>query len=519
MPTDYLKILQKARRQAQIRRILTFTTILTFCVIITIITIYTPDWKGVYCYRWPSVAATTVGEACAASLKANPKAAWAYSRLAEHALATGRKDDALTHFRYTIELDPASISARRGLADILWVNGERDAARDELNKLYEMGDRRVETLNKIAWLHYYAQGNAENAMKFVEWQLELELSNAETYYISSLIYYNTSNYDKALSNLDTALNKGFSDPNVHLSRGLILTNLGRFEDALKEFTITKLQDPSNEGLAAAITLAEEGKQKRDAQQARIAEEKRRIAAERGLPKPLQKRVALILGIGEYADEIPPLKNATRDAAAIAKLFENHGYQVFGFPKTNFTRAELFDQTQEFETASSKADAAVVWYAGHGLEFEVGNSENRNYLIPSDFRKGADPLNMGFPLSRLISSVSRARFLKVIVVDACRDARLASAGRGGTKARGLVAEPADDALLVFSTAEGALAEDGDGENSPFTQAFIKTFQQFPKKDVRMLFAGVANETKRLTGNKQFPSRIDKLDGIDILAFAP
>jgi hypothetical protein len=36
---------------------------------------------------------------------------------------------------------------------------------------------------------------------------------------------------------------------------------------------------------------------------------------------------------------------------------------------------------------------------------------------------------------------------------------------------------------------------------------------------MLFAGVANETKRLTGNKQFPSRIDKLDGIDILAFAP
>ena len=74
-----------------------------------------------------------------------------------------------------------------------------------------------------------------------------------------------------------------------------------------------------------------------------------------------KRVALILGIGEY-QHLSSLTNPVRDAKAIATELRDHGFEVS--EHYNLDRADLLDA---LETFKRQAQDALVYYAGHGME--------------------------------------------------------------------------------------------------------------------------------------------------------
>ena len=94
-----------------------------------------------------------------------------------------------------------------------------------------------------------------------------------------------------------------------------------------------------------------------------------------------RKVALIVGNGAYKN-VQPLANPARDAKLIASTLRDLGFATVTLAP-DLTRDKFFAALHEFGTQAEKADWAVVYYAGHGME--IGGV---NYLIPIDARPTA-----------------------------------------------------------------------------------------------------------------------------------
>ena len=88
-----------------------------------------------------------------------------------------------------------------------------------------------------------------------------------------------------------------------------------------------------------------------------------------------KRVALILGIGEY-QHLASLTNPVRDAKAIATELRDHGFEVS--EHYNLDGADLLDALETFKRQAQDAEVALVYYAGHGMEID-----GKNVVAPTD----------------------------------------------------------------------------------------------------------------------------------------
>jgi formylglycine-generating enzyme required for sulfatase activity len=188
--------------------------------------------------------------------------------------------------------------------------------------------------------------------------------------------------------------------------------------------------------------------------------------------PAAERVALVIGNNAYT-HAKPLANPVRDAETIGAQLKAGGWKVT--PVTDAGVLAMRKAVREFCEAAKGADAAMVFYAGHGIEVK-----GKNYLLPVDAKlsdeAGEDALpleTMG--LDELLKSLggSGAR-LKIVVLDSCRNNPLSRSWLSGRSSGGGLAEVGEKAMaegtmLVFSTAPGEVASDGVGRNSPFTTA--------------------------------------------------
>ena len=127
-----------------------------------------------------------------------------------------------------------------------------------------------------------------------------------------------------------------------------------------------------------------------------------------------KRVALILGIGEY-QHLSSLTNPVRDAKAIATELRDHGFEVS--EHYNLDRADLLDALETFKRQAQDAEVALVYYAGHGVE-----AGGENYIVPVD---AASPEAGGvvtdlIPVSSMLAELQRKAPIAIVLLDACRD---------------------------------------------------------------------------------------------------
>jgi uncharacterized caspase-like protein len=231
-----------------------------------------------------------------------------------------------------------------------------------------------------------------------------------------------------------------------------------------------------------------------------------------------KRVALVVGMSKYK-EVARLANPARDADAITNLFRRAGFDVVDSER-DLTIADLRRVVREFAEAARDADIAVVYYAGHGIEMD-GN----NYLIPTDAKllSDFDVQDETMSLDRVLRALDPVKRLKLVILDACRDNPFAKSMKRtiATRAigRGLAEiEPAaSDTLVAFAAKAGAVASDGDGQNSPFAAALVKHLTE-PGLDLRIAFGRVRDDVLRSTGNRQEPFVYGSLGG-DTLALVP
>src|SRR5215471_14414522 len=218
-----------------------------------------------------------------------------------------------------------------------------------------------------------------------------------------------------------------------------------------------------------------------------------------------KRVALVVGNSAYQN-VARLPNPEKDAAAVAKLFRDAGFDTV-VAVNNVTTLDFKRAIRNFEDAAIDSDIAVVYYAGHGIE--IGGV---NYLIPVDAKLAGDrdAQDEAILIERLVQSVDEAKRLRLIILDACRDnpfvANMKRTSRTATRAiysgLGKVEPTGTATLIAYATRAGTTAEDGGGEHSPYTTALLANLT-IPGLDIRLMFGRVRDQVMKITFGRQEP----------------
>ena len=236
------------------------------------------------------------------------------------------------------------------------------------------------------------------------------------------------------------------------------------------------------------------------------------------PALAEKRVALVIGMSKY-QQVPRLTNPARDADAMTSLFKKAGFDVVNNQR-DLGIADLRRVIREFSDLSRDADIAVVYYAGHGIEVD-----GTNYLVPADAKllSDFDIEDETISLDRVLKALDPVKRLKLVILDACRDNPFAktmkrsvasrSIGRGLAK----IEPTMSDTLVAFAAKAGAVASDGEGDNSPFAVALVKYIAE-PGLDLRLAFGRVRDDVLKSTGNRQEPFVYGSLGG-DTMALVP
>ncbi|WBL77398.1 caspase family protein [Bradyrhizobium xenonodulans] len=231
-----------------------------------------------------------------------------------------------------------------------------------------------------------------------------------------------------------------------------------------------------------------------------------------------KRVALVIGVSAYK-QVPQLTNPARDADAMTALFKKAGFDAVD-NRRDLGISELRRAIRDFSATSQDADVAVVYYAGHGIEVD-----GANYLVPADAKLASDfdIEDETISLDRVMRALDGAKRLKLVILDACRDNPFANSMKRTVASRAIgrglaKVEPSmSDTLIAFAAKAGAVASDGDGQNSPFATALVRNIAE-PGLDLRIAFGRVRDEVLKATGNRQEPFVYGSLGG-DTVALVP
>jgi tetratricopeptide (TPR) repeat protein len=456
----------------------------------------------------------------------------------------GDDERALADYDLCLQLRPTYGSAYNNRGLIFMRRGELQRALDE----FDLAVTHIFN-DQSRYLHHYNRGRLQGLMK---------------------------RYDASLADFDEAQKVNPDGPQVPAYRCITYTGMGRFDDALVDCNAALAKSPNNVYTLTSRGNANLGKGNLDAAlsdyeqvlkinpnyvrayvgRGQLFEKRRNLAAARAdyrtaanavaarredidttlaraiakerleallgaaapagkaspsTPQPAgPRKVALIVGNGAYRN-VAPLDNPPRDAKLIASTFRELGFATVTLAP-DLSRDKFFATLHEFGMEAEKADWAVVYYAGHGME--IGGV---NYLIPVDARLKADSdaETQAVALEQVIASVAGARKLRLVMLDACRDnpfektmqrtIALKLVNRGFSNI-----ELEAGFMVVYAAKHGETALDGDSVNSPFATVLARVIKE-PKIEVRKLFDIVRDDVWKATNRTQQPFTYGSLPG--------
>ncbi len=238
-----------------------------------------------------------------------------------------------------------------------------------------------------------------------------------------------------------------------------------------------------------------------------------------IPAHAERRVALVIGNSAY-EHVPQLANPKNDATDMAKKLEDLGFEVV--VGEDLDLSSMRKAAREFTRKIEGADLSLFFYAGHGLQVN-----GANYMAPVDAQLMSynDLDYEAFPMDMILSAMERNTKVNLIFLDACRDNPLAenltrSMGtRSSAVGRGLAKLGSGvGSLIAFATQPGNVALDGDGRNSPFTNALLKHLGT-PGQSVTDDLIQVRKEVLDATEGKQVPWDNSSLTGPVVLKEKP
>jgi murein DD-endopeptidase MepM/ murein hydrolase activator NlpD len=218
----------------------------------------------------------------------------------------------------------------------------------------------------------------------------------------------------------------------------------------------------------------------------------------------ERRIALVIGNGNY--EAGPLRNPVNDATDMAAVLKHLGFEVI--LKKNVRHQEMEEAVEEFGKRLRRGGVGLFYYAGHGVQ--VGGI---NYLLPIGARinKESDVKHQALSAEKIMDEMAYANNgLNIVLLDACRDNPYTRSIRSAARGLAIVSNAPTGTFISYSTSPGNVARDGDGSNSPYTEALLRYMKE-PGIPIETVFKRVRQKLDIETGGKQVPWELSSLKG--------
>lgn len=215
----------------------------------------------------------------------------------------------------------------------------------------------------------------------------------------------------------------------------------------------------------------------------------------------RKRVALVIGNGSYrhSESMPRLVNPQNDADDMASALRQFGFEVT--ERKNLNKEEMEEAITDFGRRASEGDAALFYYSGHGLQVK-----GQNYLVPVDANIDSEAkvsyraVNLNLLLEEMDSARSR---VNIVMLDACRNNPISGKFRsGGTRGLASPSEIPKGTVIIYATAPGDVAADGEGRNGLFTASLLSAFRGRDLTLGGVLYTA-SKQVQDATGQQQTP----------------
>ncbi len=216
----------------------------------------------------------------------------------------------------------------------------------------------------------------------------------------------------------------------------------------------------------------------------------------------EKRVALVIGNGNYQNT-QRLPNPPNDAADVAAALKRTGFDtIVGL---DLDKTGMENATIQFARAAREADVAIFYYSGHAMQFN-----GINYLMPVDAKLAdEEDLRKMARVDEIAADVQKAKNLRILVLDSCRDNPLAEQLKrsiGRTRSAGIQnglakMDAPQGMIMAYSTQAGREAADGAGRNSPYTAAFLKHIEA--PEEIGTVFRKISADVYENTKRDQLP----------------
>lgn len=226
---------------------------------------------------------------------------------------------------------------------------------------------------------------------------------------------------------------------------------------------------------------------------------------------LKKYIALVIGNSHYdEDYYKNLANPLNEADAIACVFSKLKYEVIiGKDLTYKEYVTTFDYFLQ-KIQDAKADAAIIYFAGHGL-----NINAQDCLIMKDtpsYEMGkVGIIDLSVPINKICQNLNAVgNQLNIIIIDACRNdpnqtvRGLASTQEASLFGMGTTNHLPYQTFIAYSTSVGGTASDGNAVDghSLYTKALLENIEE-ENLPIESLFKRVRNKVYRGYDNLQLP----------------
>jgi uncharacterized caspase-like protein len=217
----------------------------------------------------------------------------------------------------------------------------------------------------------------------------------------------------------------------------------------------------------------------------------------------EQRIALVIGNSAYSFGF--LKNPVNDAADMAAMLKKLGFTVT--VKKNAKQQDMDESIREFGRQLKRIrGVGLFFYAGHGMQ--IGGV---NYLLPvnAKIEKESDVRFQSINADMVLAEMENAENgLNLVILDACRDNPYSRSFRNAARGLAIVSNAPAGTFISYSTGANQVASDGEGKNSPYTEALLE-YMDKPGLSINNVFMNVRSKVKKETG--QIPWELSSLEG--------
>lgn len=182
----------------------------------------------------------------------------------------------------------------------------------------------------------------------------------------------------------------------------------------------------------------------------------------------QKKVALVIGNGEYAGYFQKLSTPVSDAIGMKNVLTAMHYEVVC--DTNVNRVRMKELVGEFREKTRGADIALVYYSGHGCMVK-----GKYYIAPSGTIDARTISADCFPFDVIVENLKECYApVRIAFIDACRN----SVGSKGVipmnedPTKTYFEKAVSGFACFYASEDGTEAKTGYGKYSVFTKRLIE-----------------------------------------------